>query len=460
MKFRFTVLIVLVSLFLAACSLAEDITPPPGYTSPTSIQTIIPATQTSVPPSTATNVPTSPAATSTGKNTPAAPVDVTPGTTDTTPSAGVSPTPKPAGVVISGSVTVASGASIPDGTIATLLLYNTIAGQVSQRLTIPILEDGNFEFADVPGDANTVFLVTVDYSGVTYDSVPKQFDSATLTYDMPVTVYETTNDQNVLAITQAHLQFDFSAAEKVQVMSLYIISNPGQDAVTVVSDGSTIPFIKIPEGAESVNFQLAQSSSPLMSATDGFALLPGADKQYGIIATFSLPYTKRLNFIQPFILPVSSATVIVPEGVKVRSDQLTDAGSQNSTSTPPTTFHLYQTSSLASGSSLSLTISGKPGDKAGFVLDQRTLLIIGVSAVGLILIGLGIFLFLRDRKLRKMEDEEDLAENLDPDSLGDDRESIMDAIIALDDQFKAGDILKEAFDKRREELKERLKNLA
>ena len=460
MKFRFTVLIVLVSLFLAACSLAEDITPPPGYTSPTSIQTIKPATQTSVPPSTATNVPTSPAATSTGENTLAAPVDVSPGTTDITPSAGVSPTPKPAGVVISGTVTVASGASIPDGTIATLLLYNTIAGQVSQRLTIPILADGNFEFADVPGDANTVFLVTVDYSGVTYDSVPKQFDSATLTYDMPVTVYETTSDQNVLAITQAHLQFDFSTAEKVQVMSLYIISNPGQNAVTVVSDGSTIPFIKIPEGAESVNFQLAQSSSPLMSATDGFALLPGADKQYGIIATFSLPYTKRLNFIQPFILPVSSATVIVPEGVKVRSDQLTDAGSQNSTSTPPTTFHLYQTSSLASGSSLSLTISGKPGDKAGFVLDQRTLLIIGVSAVGLILIGLGIFLFLRDRKLRKMEDEEDLAENLDPDSLGDDRESIMDAIITLDDQYKAGDILKEAYDKRREELKERLKNLA
>jgi len=460
MKFRLTVLIVLVSLFLAACSLAEDITPPSGYTSPTSIQTIIPATQTSVPPSTATDVPTSPAATSTGENTPAEPADVTPGTTDTTPSAGVSPTPNPAGVVISGSVIVASGASIPDGTIATLLLYNTIAGQVSQRLTLPILADGNFEFTDVPGDANTVFLVTVDYSGVTYDSVPNQFDSATLTYDMPVTVYETTNDQNVLAITQAHLQFDFSAAEKVQVMSLYIISNPGQNAVTVVSDGSTIPFIKIPEGAEGVNFQLAQSSSPLMSATDGFALLPGADKQYGIIATFSLPYTKRLNFIQPFILPVSSATVIVPEGVNVRSDQLTDAGSQNSTSTPPTTFHLYQTSSLASGSSLSLTISGKPGDKAGFVLDQRTLLIIGVSAVGLILIGLGIFLFLRDRKLRKMEDEEDLAENLDPDSLGNDRESIMDAIIALDDQYKAGDILKEAYDKRREELKERLKNLA
>jgi hypothetical protein len=198
-----------------------------------------------------------------------------------------------------------------------------------------------------------------------------------------------------------------------------------------------------------------------MSATNGFAILPGADKQYGIIAIFTLPYTNRLVFTQPFNLPVSSATIIVPEGVKVRSDQLTDAGTQASTGTTVTTFHLYQASSLASGSTLTLTISGMPGDKAGFVLDQRTWLMIGVGALGLILIGLGIFLFLRDRKLRKLEEEfEGDDEEGDEDALGDDRESIMDAIIALDDQFKVGDISKEAYEKRRGELKDRLKGLA
>jgi hypothetical protein len=237
-----------------------------------------------------------------------------------------------------------------------------------------------------------------------------------------------------------------------------VISNPGGKAVIVPSDGSSVPFIQTPDGAQSVNFQLAQSSAPLMTATNGFALLPGTDKQYGIITTFNLPYTNRLAFTQFFTLPVSSATIIVPEGVKVRSDQLTDAGTQGSTGT---TYHLYQGGSLASGSTLTMTISGMPGDKAGFVLDQRTLLMIGVGALGLILIGLGIFLFLRDRKLRKMEEElEDNNEEVDEDALGDDRESIMDAIIALDDQYKNGDISKEAYEKRRDELKERLKNMA
>lgn len=454
MKFRLTILVVLLSLALAACSLAEDITPPPGYASATSIPTIAPATQTPKPPSAPTPTPTSESVASTAETTPAA-------SDSTTPSAEVSPTTQADVVVIDGTVTLASGTAIPDGTIATLLLYNTTSGQVAQTLTTPILPDGKYEFTNIPADTTMVYLVTVDYSGVTYNSVPVQFDGALFLFDIPITVYDTTDDLNILTITQAHLQFDFSTAGQVQVMVLYVIINPGVNTVIVPSDGTSIPFIQIPEDAAGANYTLAQSSSPLLSAANGFALLPGADKQYGIITTFTLPYTNRLVFTQPFNLPVSSATIIVPEGVKVRSDQLTDGGTQASSGTPVTTYHLYQGSNLASGSTLTLTISGMPGDKAGFVLDQRTWLMIGVGAVGLILIGLGVFLFWRDRKLRKLEEEfEGDDEEGDEDALGDDRESIMDAIIALDDQNKAGDISKEAYEKRRDELKDRLKNLA
>jgi hypothetical protein len=475
MKFRLTMLVILVSLSLAACSLAEDITPPANYYPSTSLPSIVPATQTPVPPSTITSVPTSaPVATTTQSTlvatdsinpspevSPTAPSNAgtTPAPTNSasTPPAGVSPTAQPSMVIIGGTVTVASGGPIPTDSIATLLVYDSTAGQVKQTLTTPVLPDGKYEFSEIPADTNTVFLVTVDYSGVTYDSIPVHFDGTLSQFDMPITVYDTTADLNVLTITQAHLQFDFSTAGQVQVMVLYVISNPGGNAVTIPSDGTSVPFIQIPTGAQSVNFQLAQSSSPLMSATNGFALLPGANLQYGIIATFNLPYTNRLVYTQPFSLPVSSATIIVPEGVKVKSDQLTDAGTQGSTGT---TYHLYSGSSLASGSTLTLTISGKPGDKAGFVLDQRTWLMIGVGALGLVLIGLGIFLFLRDRRLKRLEEEFDGAkEEGDGDALGEDRESIMDAIIVLDDQYKAGDISQEAYETRRGELKERLKNL-
>ncbi len=456
MKFRLTILVVLLSLVLAACSLAEDITPPPGYASPTSIPTLAPATQTPEPPAAATPSPTSEPAAATTESTPAA-------ADSTTPSAEVSPTAQADVVVIGGTVTLASGAAIPDGTLVTLLLYNTTSGEETQNLTTPILPDGKYEFTNIPADSTTAYFVKVDYSGVTYYSDPLFFDGTLFLFDIPMIVYDTTDDLSVLTITQAHLQFDFSTVGQVQVMVLYVIINPGGNAVIVPSDGSTVPFIQLPEGAESVNYQLTQSSSPLLSAANGFAILPGTDLQYGIITTFTLPYTNRLVFTQPFSLPVSSATIIVPEGVKVRSDQLTDGGTQDSTDTA---YHLYQADSLASGSTLTLTLSGMPGDAAGFVLDQRTWLMIGVGAVGVILIGLGIFLFLRDRKLRMLEDEfegddeEGDEEGDEEDALGDDRESIMDAIIALDDQYKTGDISKEAYEKRRDELKDRLKKLA
>ena len=475
MKFRLTNLILLLSMFLAACSLAEDITPPPNFSAPTSQPTTSAATQTKVPVPTITTAPTTIPATSTtvpttagaGSNTPSieANPSAQPSVEITTAPTGSASTPAAEGtvtaqsstVLVSGTVKVASGTSIPSGTIATLLVYDTTAGQVTETLTTPILADGKYEFSNISANSTTVFLVTVEYSGVTYDSVPAHFDGTQTTFDMPITVYETTEDLNSLTITQAHVQFDFSTAGQVQVTVVYIITNPSGNAVTVPSDGTTVPFIQIPEGAQNVGFQLAQSSSPLMSATNGFALLPGSDLQYGIIASFNLPYTKRLVFTQPFNLPVSSATIIVPEGVKVISDQLTDAGTQGTTGT---IYHLYSGSSLASGSTLTLTISGMPGDKAGFVLNQRTWLEIGVGALGVVLIGLGIFLFLRDRRLKKLEEEFDSAEvEGEEDALGDDRESIMDAIIALDDQYKAGDISQEAYESRRIELKERLKTL-
>jgi len=385
--------------------------------------------------------------------------ETTPSTTDaTTPSAEVSPTSQADVVEIDGTVTLASGAAIPDGTLATLLVYDTALGQVSQTLTMPIQSDGKYVFSNVPADNTTVYLITVDFDGVTYNSAPAQFDGTLFLFDIPISIYDSTDDLSVLTITQAHLQFDFSTTGQVQVMALYVISNPGVNTVIVTSDGSSVPFIQLAEGATSVQYQLTQNSSPLLNAANGFALLPGADKQYGIITTFTLPYTNRLVYSQPFNLPVSSTTIIVPEGVKVRSDQLTDAGTQSSTDA---IFHLYQSDSLASGSTLTLTISGMPGDKPGFVLDQRTWLMIGVGTLGLILIGLGIFLFLRDRRLRKLEEEfEGDNEEGEEDALGEDRESIMDAIIALDDQYKSGDILKDAYEKRRDELKDRLKNLA
>ena len=75
---------------------------------------------------------------------------------------------------------------------------------------------------------------------------------------------------------------------------------------------------------------------------------------------------------------------------------------------------------------------------------------IGIGAFGVALILAGVWMFWRDRKREEEVDEEEDDEFEDP-------ESLMDAIIALDDLHRAGKIPDEAYQQRRSELKDALK---
>jgi hypothetical protein len=237
------------------------------------------------------------------------------------------------------------------------------------------------------------------------------------------------------------------------VTELFIVTNPGEQVVFVPSDGTTIPFIQVPESASSVQFQLSQSSSELLDAANGFAMLPGADKQYGFVASFSMPYGKNLQFDQQFSLPVSSLIVLMPEGMRLRSEQLTDGGLQTIQNQ---SYQKYQAESMAAGSSLSLKLSGTPGAATGSDPEKQLWVIIGISVVGLLLIGTGIYLYLYDRA-RAMKGIEENGTQAEEEVPGEVRDKIMDDIIALDDQYEAGEIPLETYEERRAALKERLK---
>jgi hypothetical protein len=211
----------------------------------------------------------------------------------------------------------------------------------------------------------------------------------------------------------------------------------------------------LPAGAMNIGLELSQDSAPLMPTVDGFAMPPSEDF-YSIIAFFNMPYDKELVLSQPFALPVSSALVIVPEGIKVKTEQLTDEGIQ------PTqqgfNIQMYSGGSLNAGASLDMTLSGKvKAAGASTSLDNRQTLLIGAGAFGVVLILAGAWMFLRDRNKLDEDDYEDY-EDEEPEF--ETAEEVMDAIIALDDLYRAKKIPDEAYQLRRVELKERLKELA
>ena len=425
-------------LVLSACSLAEDITPPPGYQN----NTPVPALEQGSPSPEATATFT-PAASS------SSPIPAT------TSAAAASASPS-TGITLKGKVTNASSGSLPTTPLtANLYLYDTGTTGIDKTLIAQVAPTGEYRFDDVPASLKVTYYVMVDYSGVTYVSDGITYDGTFTSKDLPITIYDSTDDLTQLSSSQVHMQFSFPAAGQVQARMLYVISNLGKKTVMVQTDGTHIPFIEIPSGATDVQYELAQGGSPLARAKNGFALLPGADKQYGLIATFNLPYTgNRVAMTQPFSLPISSETVLVPVGVRVNSKQLSDVGVQ---SVDGTDYHLYQGGGLASGGTLSFTVLGKPGAST-FSLNQQTTILLILLGVGLILIGAGIFL-LRRNQGRKPQPAQASEVSSGIADMSEDRDAVIDAIIALDDQYKGSCITKEVYNKRRDELKKKLKEL-
>ena len=106
------------------------------------------------------------------------------------------------------------------------------------------------------------------------------------------------------------------------------------------------------------------------------------------------------------------------------------------------------------GSEVSLTLTGSAaGEDATFVTGQNTNLIIGLGVLGLVLIMAGGWMYLRNRSAQTVEKPALQEVKLPYES----PESLMDAILALDDLYKDGKLPEDAYLERRAELKQRLK---
>ena len=141
--------------------------------------------------------------------------------------------------------------------------------------------------------------------------------------------------------------------------------------------------------------------------------------------------------------------------MEVESDFLTQDSPQDMQGN---VFQSYFARDVKAGDVLSFTVTGEPksaSTETDTASDQNKNLLIGAGGLGLLLIVAGAWMYLRDRN-RVDEDEEDEEAEEEFES----SEDVMDAIIALDDLYRAKKISEEAYQKRRAELKEVLKEMA
>lgn len=360
---------------------------------------------------------------------------------------------------VSGRVTNGSGGVVPDG--AEVVLHALDHMQLIFTTTTTLDADGTYQFDAVEFPEDRVYVVTLDHGGTTYGSDVAIVEPGNDRIELPLTVYDTTTDKSVLTVDRLHVFFDFSRPDVVQVVQLYVISNPTSSTVVGDSEGDPIVEFTLPEGASNLQFQDGTLGDRYLQTQGGFAdtiaVRPGQG-EYQVMYAFDMPYEGKVDIEQSFKMPIDAMIVMTPaEGVRLRSDYLQETGTRD---VQGEVFQMYTGNQLPAGEQFGFMLSGQPGETGMLSLtggDNTTGLVVGLAAFGLVLVGVGVWLFRRNAN-GAAEIVEDLPTAADPEGNGyEDPETIMDAIIALDDLYADGELPEDAYLQRRAELKEQLR---
>ncbi len=173
-----------------------------------------------------------------------------------------------------------------------------------------------------------------------------------------------------------------------------------------------------------------------------------------MIFTFSLPYERSLNFLQPIDYPVEAVVLLTEDSApELSGSGLTDEGTRPM---GELVLQTYTIESLEPGSTLALNFRGRH-PAASSNLSTTNLLI----GAGVLVITLAVMLFGWQTWMRRGDahvegfDREEGAAVEGPEN----RAALLQAIAGLDDAFEAGDISQPDYEQQRTALKTQLVEL-
>jgi mono/diheme cytochrome c family protein len=355
---------------------------------------------------------------------------------------------------VSGVVMDDSGAAIPEG--LEVFLHGFDQMQIVLTATTTLQEDGSYRFPDIEMSEGRAFLVTLQFDGVTYGSDVAVVEAGQNELSLPVQVYATTTDTTNLFVDRLHYFFEILDDNTLRVVELFIISNPGNETIIASGEGQPVIDFPLPDGAANLEVQDGVLGGRYIITQDGLGdtlpIRPGMG-EYQILYSYELPYNGRLDLTRPIKYLTNAVVILVPEdGVAIKGAGIEDAGTRD---VQGTQYHMYSAGVQPAGSELALNISGRATSQ-GLRLagGSSTNLIIGLASLGVVLLAAGVWMFRRSRPA-----EEGMAGDARAftTSRMEDADTIMDAILALDDLYQEGELPESAYLQRRAELKDRLK---
>lgn len=377
----------------------------------------------------------------------------------TTPAA--SPVSLATGTV-SGQVVNSSGEEVPAG--LNIILHGFDNMQETVTLSTTVQTGGSFIFEGVDMPEGRAYIASMEYAGTIYGSDIAMVEPGTGNLELVVPIYETTTDTSVLSVDRLHIFFEYQEPETLRVVELYIISNLSDRTLVAESEGEPVVTFDLPEGVQNLQFEDGTLGGRYIETASGFGdtavIRPGMG-QHQVVFAYDLPYQRKLDISQPVNLPVNAVVILVPEdGLRVNSEQLQDAGARD---VQGMSYQMYTSERLNAGETISLSISGRPSSGSGLGLTSASSssLVIGLVVFGVTLIVAGVWLYRRNQVMVEADIDATYVESdaaVLEESIPEDPETLMDAIIALDDLYKEGELPEQAYRERRAALKEQLRD--
>jgi hypothetical protein len=338
--------------------------------------------------------------------------------------------------------------------------YDGMEEVYTQAEALP--ESGLIIFEDTPMPEGRIYLATTEFGQVAYGSSLAQISADVKEVSLEIAVFDATTDLAGLAVERLHIFFEFPTVGTIRIIQLVLLANASDLTVASSQQEGPVLTFELPDGASNLSVQESMRLQYVQVA-GGFGvntIRPSAEP-YEITFSFEMPYEKeKLDLALPVPLDTMAAIVIAPQdGVKIKGDMLQEGGARDFQGV---SYSTYSTGSLGAGEVLRFSISGYP--KAGPDViapgeaEANTNLVIGLGAFGIVLIAVGIYLWRRNR-LEGLGAEVDRRDSDDLSPEADTPADLMDAIIALDDLYQAGELPREAYQRRREEMKSRLRDL-
>ena len=347
---------------------------------------------------------------------------------------------------------IINAASAPAGLEVMLTGYDGM--EIVIQETSLVNEDGSFEFQDLENVTGRVYQAGVIIDGMQHTSEVvhnPELDSSG-NFELSIEIKKTSTDSSVLFAERMHVFFDFLAEDVIQIVEMYVIQNPS-DAIVVPKDSSTpILSFKIPADAQNLQFEQGILGQDYLPLDDGFGVMSsfGANSSIQLLFAYELPYPKSLDLDLYLPLPVNASIFMLPSNqIKFSSEQLAFSGERDIQGMQ---IQTYSGEAMQAESSIKVNLTGKVKQSTQIVQEGNTNSIF-IGAAGLVF-ALGIaFYFLRKRKINNLEEEE-ISEFEEEDV-----DSLLDAVIALDDAFQSGEIPEQAYVNRRNELTKKIKSL-